>query len=57
MGAAVGVQHVIGKGFDGLGVGISVLQRNFDLAVLDCLIDVENVVIDMASLPTLRCLT
>ena len=40
------VEDVVGKGFDGFGVGIGVLQRNFHLAVLDWLIDVEDVVID-----------
>ena len=44
--AAVRVKHVVGKSFDRFGVGIGILQGDFNLGIFNRLIDIENIFVD-----------
>ena len=46
MRTAIRVKHVVSKSLNRFGIGIGVLQGNFNLGVFDRFIDIENIVID-----------
>ena len=46
VGATVRIEDVVGEGLDGFSVGIGVLQRDFDLGVVDRFVDVEDIVVN-----------